>query len=303
MTSNRQYPLQFLADFARAVIDDEAGELLEYRHLIQRPKYKKDCGYSFGNEIGRLVQGMPGRKEGADTLSFMDKTEIPSKRLKDVVHSRMVCNVRPQKEEVNRIRLTFCGQNSEVPMDCGTPTASVLAIKLLLNSVISTPDARFMAIDINHFYLSTTLDRPGYLRMKLSYFPEDVIEHYKLKEEVYSKGWVYATIVKEMYGLPHAGIIAQKQLEERLNKHGYCQSKYTTGLWKHESRQILFSFILVNDFGVKYAQKEDAQHLLNVLQEHCTISKDLDDKRYNGRTLDWGYICAQDGTSLYVRVC
>ena len=75
-----------MADFAGAVIDDETGELLEYRHLIQRPKYKKDWGYSFGNEIGRLAQRMPGRNEGTATLSFIDKKDIPSERWKDVAH-------------------------------------------------------------------------------------------------------------------------------------------------------------------------------------------------------------------------
>ena len=45
-SASRAYPLNFLADFAAAVIDDETGELLEYRHLIQRPKYKK-TGNSF----------------------------------------------------------------------------------------------------------------------------------------------------------------------------------------------------------------------------------------------------------------
>ena len=137
---------------------------------------------------------MPVRNKGTDTLSFIDKTEIPSKPWKDMAHSRIVCNVRPQKEEVNRTRfaqLTFCVQNLEVPMECGTPTASVITIKLLLNSVISTPGARFMTNDIKDFYLNTPLDRPEYLQMKLSYFPEDVTEHYKLKEKVDSKGWVY----------------------------------------------------------------------------------------------------------------
>ena len=42
----RAFPLQLLADFAAAVINDETGELLEYRHLIQCPKYKKDWGFS-----------------------------------------------------------------------------------------------------------------------------------------------------------------------------------------------------------------------------------------------------------------
>ena len=58
--ARRQVPLQFLVDLAAAVLDEETGELLEYRHLIKRPKTKAVWGYSFGNEIGRLAQGMPG---------------------------------------------------------------------------------------------------------------------------------------------------------------------------------------------------------------------------------------------------
>ena len=60
--------------------------------------------------------------------------------------------------------------------------------KSLVNSVMSTPGVRFVTIDIKDFYLNTPLYRPEYLRMKLSYFPEDVIEHYKLKEKIDSKG-------------------------------------------------------------------------------------------------------------------
>ena len=64
----RTYLLQFLVDMAAAVLDDETGELLEYRHLVQRPKHRKDWGFSFGNEIGRLAQGMPGRHTETDTM-------------------------------------------------------------------------------------------------------------------------------------------------------------------------------------------------------------------------------------------
>ena len=103
----RTFPLQFMLDFAAAVIGDDIGELLEYRHLIQCPKRKTEWGHSFGNEVGRIAQGMPGRNEGTDTLSFIDKDEIPMERWKDIAHSRIVCNVRPQKEDVDRTRLTF----------------------------------------------------------------------------------------------------------------------------------------------------------------------------------------------------
>ncbi len=34
------------------------------------------------------------------------------------------------------------------PYDCGTPTADLLSIKLLFNSVISTRNAKFMTIDV-----------------------------------------------------------------------------------------------------------------------------------------------------------
>ena len=71
--------MQFLADFAGAVLDNETGKLLEYRHLIKRPKYKKDWGYSFGNEIRRLAQGMTGRNTGTDTIFFIHKGEIQNK--------------------------------------------------------------------------------------------------------------------------------------------------------------------------------------------------------------------------------
>ena len=91
-----------------------------------------------------------------------------------------------------------------------------------------------------------------------------------------------------MYGLPHAGIIAQKLLEKRLNSHGYFQSKLTPGFWKHESRTICFSLV-VDDFGVKYVRKEDAEHLMEALRENYSISKYWDGERYSGITLDWDY--------------
>ena len=123
--------------------------------------------------------------------------------------------------------------------------------------------------------------------MKLSYFLDGIIEHYRLKDKVDAKGFVYVKIMKGMYGLPHAGIIAQKLLEELLNKHCYHQSKFTPGLWTNESRPICFSLV-VDGFGVKYVSKEDAQHLMEVLEEHYTISKDWKGERCNGITLDWG---------------
>ena len=173
---------------------------------------------------------MPGRRaQGTNTLFFIHRKEVPKNRWKNIAHAKIVCNVRPQKAETNRTRLTFAGQNMDSGMDNGTPTADLLTVKLYLNSVISTPGARFMGIDIKNFYLNTPMDRPEYLKMKLDNFPDDVIEHYGLQEKADDRGFVVTRVEKGMYGLPHVGIIAQKLLEERLNKENYRQSATTPG--------------------------------------------------------------------------
>ena len=53
------------------------------------------------------------------------------------------------------------------------------------------------------------------MRLKMEDILENVIENYELrgKEE---DGQVYVEIRKGMYGLPQAGILAQKLLEKRL---------------------------------------------------------------------------------------
>ena len=145
-------------------------------------------------------------------------------------------------------------------MDYGNPAACLLTVKLLLNSVLSTPGAKFLGMDLNDLYLSTPMERPGCSRMNFSNFPDDVIEHYGLKDKVDKYSFVFVKYVLGMYGLPHAKIIAQELLEERLEKHWYHQNKTTPGLWMHETQSIRFSLI-VDDFGVMYVGKEQTEYL------------------------------------------
>ena len=99
-----------------------------------------------------------------------------------------------------------------------------------------TPNAKFMSLDISNFYLMTPMKRYEYMHMKLEDIPEEIIVLYKLRDKVDAKGFVYVEILKGMYGLPQAGIIAQELLEKRLNARGYKQSEFTPGLWTHETR-------------------------------------------------------------------
>jgi hypothetical protein len=134
----------------------------------------------------------------------------------------------------------------------------------------------------------TPLHHPKFIQMKLSDIPDKVIEEYKLREKATKNGSIYIKAKLGMYGLPQSGILANKLLEKRLNKHGYQQSKLVPGLWKHDTRPIQFTLV-VDDFGVKYVGEEHAQHLKNMLEQHCTLTCDWTGTRYIGITLDWDY--------------
>ena len=101
-------------------------------------------------------------------------------------------------------------------------------------------------------------------------------------------GFVYMEIQKGMYGLPQAGILANKLLEERLAKHGYTELPHTPGLFKHETRPVWFT-LTVDDFGIKYVGEEHSKHLLAVLQEYYEIEIDTKGSLYCGISLTWNY--------------
>jgi hypothetical protein len=147
------------------------------------------------------------------------------------------------------------------PDDVGTPTANLLLIKILLNSVVSTPKAKFATADISNFYLMTPLKQPEYAKIKLSDVPDEIIDEYNLREKATPDGWVYIMVVRGMYGLPQARSLGHDLLEERLNQEGYFQSQIVPGFWKHKTRDIKF-VLVVDNFGIKYLQKEDLAHLI-----------------------------------------
>jgi len=277
----RKYPLQFLCDLAYAVMDDETGDLLEYRHLMKHPKYKDVWTKSFSKEIVRLATT-------TETIAFIKKDDIPITRRGDETYARIVCNFRESKKDKYRTRITIGGNLINFPDDCGTPTADLLTVKLLLNSIISTPNAKFMTLDLKDFYLMTPMKRYEYFRMKLELFPQDVMDLYDLHNKVDDNGNVHCEVRRGMYGLPQAGIIAQELLEERLAKAGYTQSKIMPGYWKHEWRPISFTLV-VDDFGVKYIGKEHVHHLIQILKEHYEVEEDWGGTRYVGISLDWDY--------------
>eukprot|EP00957_Ditylum_brightwellii_P072361 5499518-Ditylum_brightwellii.AAC.1 len=91
-----------------------------------------------------------------------------------------------------------------------------------------------------------------------------------------------------MYGLPQAGILANKLLTDRFTTKGYRPCRHTPGLWKHDCRPISFSLV-VDDFGKKYVGEEHAHHLLQTLRHWYELAEDWLGGRYCGITIKWDY--------------
>ena len=100
---------------AYAVYDDETGKMMEMRDLRNHPNKKKreEWDRSSANEYGRLMKGIGMKREGKsrvqgfDTFHFIRKNQVP--KGKKFTYARFCCNIRPQKEEKNRTRMTVGG--------------------------------------------------------------------------------------------------------------------------------------------------------------------------------------------------
>ena len=74
-------------------------------------------------------------------------------------------------------------------------------------------------------------------------------------------GYVYDRIDKAWYGLKESGKIAHDDLVGHLKQYGYEKTKRTEGLFIHKTRDISCTLV-VDDFGIKYTNKADVEHLI-----------------------------------------
>ena len=144
-----------------------------------------------------------------------------------------------------------------------TDVSGLNTIKIHWNSVLSTPRAKYMTMDISNMYLNTKLPEPEYMKVHISLIPQEIIDKYKPQPD--ERGFCYLKIKMAIYGLKQAGALANADLIKNLAKHGYHPVPRTPGLFKHATRPISFTFV-VDDFGVKYITKHDANHLETTLK-------------------------------------
>ena len=95
-------------------------------------------------------------------------------------YGRLVCDIKTNKIETHRTRLTIGGNLIEYPGKKSTATADLITIKCQLNAIISERHAKFCTLDIKNFYLGTPLKFYEYMKLRLDIIPEEILSQYNL---------------------------------------------------------------------------------------------------------------------------
>jgi hypothetical protein len=146
---------------SHTVIAATTGETFERAQFI-RGVDSEQWLYSTANKFRRLTKGiLPHIPSGTETMAYLHHDALPNGR--KATYARFVATEQPHKTEKKCVRLTVWGNLIDYPDKLITPSADLSTIKILLNSVISTPNARFATFDLKDFrdasYLSEATAR------------------------------------------------------------------------------------------------------------------------------------------------
>ena len=199
----------------------------------------------------------------------------------------IVAENKPHKKEKKHIRFTVGGNRIEYKGKLATPTSHLTTFKIHLNSVVSIPGAKYGTSDITNFYLGTLLYIYEYTRINIHDIPDETIKQYNVISLVHN-GVVIVEIHKKMYGLPEVEILFNNRLQKYLREHGYVVVSHNPGLFRHVTRPVSFTLV-VDDFGIKYVNKCDWDHLLYVLKLKYDITSYISGYLYCNLNLVWDY--------------
>lgn len=111
------------------------------------------------------------------------------------------------------------------------------------------------------------------MKVPYKYFPQDIKDGYNLHQLKHTDGYMYVQINKGMYGLKQAALLAYKLLSTLLCNARYFPLLNTSGMWKYTSLKTVFC-LCVDNFGVKYYNKEDLLHLKYAIGKNYTCKVD-----------------------------
>jgi hypothetical protein len=161
--------------FASLMVHPITGETIScYKKLMNDPATAEIWQTAFGKDFGGMAQGdnKMGQK-GTNAMFAMTHNKIKQAVAAGIFFTYMnpVVDYRPQKEDPYRIRIMAGGDLINYESNASVRMADLDTAKLHWNSVLSTPLARYMCLDIKNFYLTAALEYFEYSRMPLTLFP------------------------------------------------------------------------------------------------------------------------------------
>jgi hypothetical protein len=208
--------------------------------------------------------------ETHETMEFISEHEIPA-GTKMMYYNPVLTKKLKNGEYVYRVRGTAGGNNSSYEGDTAAYVADMTTFKILCNKTISDEGKRMSTADISDMYLHSQLEEPEYMWIRLCDIPPATIQHFDIKSRTALGATKVAVRIKGgMYGLPQAGLLAQKKLVKVLYDNDYYMCKSTICLFKH--RTLATEFVLtVDDFAISHKPSE-LQHLLDALKSVYPIT-------------------------------
>ena len=102
--------------------------ITKYTKLMDDPALKDLLVLAMSKELHRLVQGKEGVTVGTNTIFYLRHDEIkhiPKDRT--VTYAQIVIDHRPQKDDLNRVRITVGGNLINYPYELTTHTADMVS--------------------------------------------------------------------------------------------------------------------------------------------------------------------------------
>ena len=232
------------------------------------------------------------RKLIADTKTMhgIASASIPTDRRRDISYYNPQVKEKYKPLDIEpdgvqrRVRGTFGGDRSSYTGRKSAKTAELEAVKGLMTAAVHEK-AHLTAADIKDFYLAEPMERAEYLKIPVRLFSDAILDELALRPYI-ENGFIHMEVVRTMYGLPQAGLLAQIGLVKLLNANGYIEDSIIPMLFTHRTNGIIFTLV-VDDFLIKWRTQESIDHLLGVLRSKYEITSDIAASKYLGMTIEY----------------
>ena len=124
------------------------------------------------NELVRLSHGW-GKYSGTDTIEFILNKDKP-KFIRET-YVRAVCDIRSQKTESHRTRLTAGGNRIDYPVQVSTSTSDITTIKVYVNSAIYDITLIYICMKVKYYHLENHMYRSEYMMIHIFMISQEIL--------------------------------------------------------------------------------------------------------------------------------